>query len=172
MTENHEVEPFRYYLKPGYIFSTLEPAMVMTVVGTCVAVCLHDKRLKSGGMNHFFFPRAGRREKTTPQYGNVAVSALIKMMIQQGSRLEDMEAQIFGGGLRSLTDSSAVGRRNVKMAKRILKKRGIPVVSEDVGGIKGRRVIFHTRTNEAIIMKTHKIRRGDWYPFRARLAEV
>jgi chemotaxis protein CheD len=55
------------------------------------------------------------------------------------------------------------------MAKKILKKKGIPVVSEDVGGIKGRRLVYHTRTNEAIIMKTHRLRRGDYYPYRERV---
>jgi hypothetical protein len=36
--------------------------------------------------------------------------------------------------------------------------------------VKGRRLIFHTGTNEALVMKTHRIRRGDFYPYRLRLA--
>ncbi|MFH1135808.1 MAG: chemotaxis protein CheD [Pseudomonadota bacterium] len=120
-------------------------------------------------MNHYLYPKAGRGAKTTAQFGNVAVLALIRLMQSQGSRLEDMEAQIFGGGSRGLFDHSRVGRKNVKIARKILKKKGIPVVSEDVGGIKGRRVLFHTGTNEAIVMKTHRIRRGDWHPYRERI---
>ena len=133
------------------------------------AVCLFDRRLKYGGMNHFFFPKVSRRGKTTAQYGNVALIALIRIMIQEGSRLEDIEAQIFGGGRRFQGDRPDVGRQNVKLARKILKKKGIPVVSEDVGGIMGRRILFHTRTNETMVMKTKKIRRGDWAPFRQRL---
>jgi chemotaxis protein CheD len=170
MPGQKEIEPYKYHLEPGYIFASDEPALISTVVGTCVAVCIYDRRLKSGGMNHYFFPRAGRRDKTTAQFGNVAIQALIRMMIGLGSRIEDMEAQIFGGGSRLMNDSSCVGRKNLKIARKILKKRGIPVVSEDTGGIKGRRVIFHTGTNEAIVMKTHKIRRGDWHPYRGRLS--
>jgi chemotaxis protein CheD len=170
MPGSHEVEAFKYHLQPGFIFVSMDPALVSTVIGTCVAVCLHDRRLKSGGMNHYFFPKAGRRQKTTPKFGNVAIMALIRMMVRNGSRLEDLEAQIFGGGSRSMTDGSSMGRKNVNMARKILKKRGIPIVSEDVGGVKGRRVVFHTRTNEAIVMKTHRIRRGDWHPYRDRLA--
>jgi chemotaxis protein CheD len=170
MAATHEVEVYKYHLQPGYIFTTTEPALVSAVIGTCVAVCLYDRRLKTGGMNHFLFPKTGRREKTTAQFGNVAVSALIRLMISQGSRVGDMEAQLFGGGSRSLDDRTDVGRRNVKMARKILKKKGIPIVSEDVGGVKGRRVVFHTRTNEAIVMKTDKLRLGDWYPYRQRLA--
>lgn len=170
MTTTSEIEVYRYHLQPGYIFSSVEPSLVSAVVGTCVAICLHDRRLKSGGMNHFLFPKAGWRTKTTPQYGNVAVPALIRMMMSQGSRIEDMEAQIIGGASKGFGDPSGdVGRKNVKMARKILKKKGIPIVSEDTGGIKGRRVLFHTMTNEAIIMKTHKLRHGDFYPYRERL---
>ena len=168
MPETNQVEPFRYHLQPGYIFTTSDPSLVTAVVGTCVAVCLWDRRRKFGGVNHFLFPRAPRRGKTTAHYGNVAVPALIRMMIRQGSRLEDIEAQIFGGGCRDLSDRNNIGRQNVKVARRILKKKGIPVLSEDVGGVMGRRVVFHTRTNETIIMKTRKIRGGDWHPYRTR----
>ena len=170
MPGNREIEPYKYHLEPGYIFASAEPALISTVVGTCVAVCIHDRRLKAGGMNHYFYPKPGRGENTTAKFGNVAIHALIRMMIRLGSRIEDMEAQIFGGGSRLMDDSSSTGKKNLKIARKILKKRGIPVVSEDTGGIKGRRVIFHTGTNEAIVMKTHKIRRGDWHPYRGRLS--
>lgn len=169
MPGSWEVEEFRYHLQPGYIFTSTEPALISAVLGTCVAVCIWDRRLKTGGMNHFLFPRTGRRAKTTPQFGNVALTALIRMMLSQGSRIQDMEAQIFGGGRRSLNDSESVGVKNVKIARKLLKKNGIPVVSEDVGGIKGRRVLYHTGTNETIIMKTHRLRRGDFYPYGDRL---
>ena len=169
MRTNNEIEPYRYHLQPGYIFTSSEPALISTVVGTCVAVCVFDRRLGIGGMNHYLYPKAGRQAKTTPQYGNVAVPALIRMLVSQGGRVEDMEAQIIGGGARSMNDLTGLGNRNVKMARKILRKKGIPIVSEDVGGVKGRRVMYHTQTNETIIMKTHRLRRGDFHPYRARL---
>ncbi len=142
--------------------------MVSAVLGTCVAVCLHDRRLKIGGMNHFLYPKTSPFGRPTQQYATVSIPALIKMLQKQGSRLQDMEAQIFGGG-ELPGGGGNIGYKNVKMARKILKKSGIRVVSEDVGGLKGRRLIFHTGTNEALIMKTHRIRRGDYYPYRQRL---
>ena len=169
MTTN-AIEVYRYHLEAGSLFSCGEPAMVSTVLGTCVAVCLHDKRLKIGGMNHFLYPKNKAFTRPTAEYGNVAIPALIKMLQRHGSRLQDLEAQIFGGGdLPGLAGSSNMGYKNLKMARKILKKNGIKVVSEDVGGLKGRRLIFHTGTNEALIMKTHRLRRGDYYPYRQRL---
>ena len=169
MPGTNEVDVYRYHLQPGYIFTSLEPTLITTVVGSCVAVCLYDRRLGSGGMNHFLYAKPPRRGKNTPQFGKVALPALIRMMVSQGSRVEDMEAQLFGGASRNLSHPSSVARQNIKMARKILKKKGIPVVSEDIGGTKGRRVLFHTKTNEAIIMKTNKLRRGDFAPYRFRL---
>lgn len=168
MPESREIEVYKYFLKPGYIFTSPGPALISTVLGSCVAVTLFDKQNKCGGMNHFLFPNSGRRNKPTPQYGNVALAALIRMLLKQGSRIKDMEAQIFGGGKYSMRDKSDTGRKNVKMARKMISKKGIPIVSEDVGGFKGRRIVLHSATNEALVMRTDKIRRGDWSPYRLR----
>ena len=61
-------------------------------------------------------------------------------MQRQGSRLEDLEAQIFGGGDAPGVTGGDIGYKNIKIARKILKKSGIRVVSEDVGGLKGRRL--------------------------------
>jgi len=171
MTTSKALEVYRYHLEPGGLFTRGEPAMVSAVLGTCVAVCLHDRRLKIGGMNHFLYPKTKMFGPANPQYANVSIPTLINMLRRQGCRLEDLEAQIFGGGeAPGATSRDKTGYQNIQMARRLLKKSGIRVVSEDVGGLKGRRLIFHTGTNEALVMKTHRIRRGDFYPYRQRLA--
>ncbi|MDR3204749.1 MAG: chemotaxis protein CheD [Deltaproteobacteria bacterium] len=171
MTINHAVEVYRYHLTPGQIFSCGQQAMVSAVLGTCVAVCLHDRRLKIGGMNHFLYPSSGLFGKISNEYGDVSIKSLIAKLRRMGSRVEDLEAQIFGGGEVPGERWGSTGSKNVKMARKILKKHGIPIVSEDVGGLKGRRLIYHTGTNEALVMKTHRIRRGDYYPYRQRLGQ-
>ncbi|MDR1656003.1 MAG: chemotaxis protein CheD [Deltaproteobacteria bacterium] len=169
MSIDRAVEVYRYHLTPGNLFSSADQAMVSAVLGTCVAVCLHDRRLKIGGMNHYQHPKSGFFGLATNDYGDVAITALIYKLRRLGSRVEDLEAQIFGGGDIVGEKNGKTGIKNVKMARKILKKNGITIVSEDVGGTKGRRLIYHTGTNEAMVMKTHRIRRGDYYPYRQRL---
>lgn len=169
MTTSKAIEVYRYHLEPGGVFTCGEPAMVSAVLGSCVAVCLHDRRLKIGGMNHFLYPKTKMFTQPSSEYATESIPALINMMRRQGSRMEDIEAQIFGGGVVFGVPGGDIGDKNVKMARKLLKKSGIRVVSEDVGGLKGRRLIFHTGTNEALVMKTHRIRRGDYYPYRQRL---
>jgi chemotaxis protein CheD len=168
MTTNNAVDIYRYHLTPGHVLTCGQQAMISAVLGTCVAVCLHDRRLKIGGMNHFLYPKSGFFGSASNNYGDVAIPALIDKLRRMGSRPQDLEAQIFGGGDAG-RDRDGTGEKNVKIARKLLKKNGIAVVSEDVGGFKGRRLIFHTGTNETLVMKTHRIRRGDYYPYRERL---
>jgi chemotaxis protein CheD len=59
-----------------------------------------------------------------------------------------------------------VGLRNVSIAKQILKRQGVAVTSEDVGGTKGRKLVYNTETNEAVVLKVERLREEDWYPYR------
>ena len=51
------------------------------------------------------------------------------------------------------------------ISRKILAKQGIPVVSEDVGGRKGRKIVFNTQTNEIAVLKVGHLRKADWYPY-------
>ena len=154
-----------YFLKPGFIYVSAKPAMISTVVGSCIAVCVFDHKQKIGGMNHFQFPIIRSSKQATARYGNVAVSTLIDLMINAGSKSEHIEAQILGGAYHPEIVDKNIGRENVEVAKKMLTKKRIRIVSEDVGGEKGRKIIFNTNTNEIAVVKVDKVRQEDWYPY-------
>jgi chemotaxis protein CheD len=52
------------------------------------------------------------------------------------------------------------------MARKIFQQQGIMITSEDVGGGKGRKLIYNTGTNEAVVLKVDRLREEDWYPYR------
>ena len=54
-----------YFLKPGYILIASKPTVISTVLGSCVSVCLYDRKRGAGGMNHFQLPSIGKSEDTT-----------------------------------------------------------------------------------------------------------
>ena len=120
---------------------------------------------KVGGMNHFQFPLVEHRDKATARYGNVATRALIKMMVDAGSEPEHLEAQIFGGAYNKETSGEDIGRENIRIARAILRKSRIQLVSEDVGGERGRKIVFNTGSNEIAVLRVDKIRKGDWHPY-------
>jgi chemotaxis protein CheD len=156
------VKEIDYMLKPGYIYFSRQISIIRTVVGSCVAVCLWDKMLKFGGMNHFLYPVINEKSKATAQYGNVATTALVRLMHEAGSEMGNLVAQIFGGGYMESTGAKSLGDENILIAREILLRRGIKVASEDVGGTLGRKIVFDTSTGHVVVFKVHEIRKTDW----------
>jgi chemotaxis protein CheD len=121
-------------------------------------------------MNHFLYPVTRDRHKATAQYGNVATKALIRLFLEEGSQKETLEAQIFGGAQpeESTHEALEVSQQNIEIARHILSKNGILIVSEDVGGTKGRKVIYNTFANEVISVRVNRLRGSDWHPYEGR----
>ncbi len=124
-------------------------------------------QLKQGGMNLFQLPFTQDRQRATACYGNVAVLTLLRMLRGHGSRDKHLEAQIVGGAQAPHTGKSDVGRENCRVARTLLVKAGIPIISEDTGGRRGRKVVFRTDTGELMVIKVTHLRKGDWYPYAA-----
>ncbi len=155
----------QYFLTAGYIYVPSKPTMISLVVGSCVAVCIFDKKRRSGGINQFFYPYTNDPEQATSRYGNVATLALVNMMLEGGSQSKNLEAQLFGGAYNAKVSSKDIGRDNIRIAKRVLTRKRIKVVSEDVGGVKGRKIVFNSHSNEIAVMHVDRLREGDWYPY-------
>jgi chemotaxis protein CheD len=140
--------PVNYFLEPGYIYLAEKPTAISTVLGSSVAICLYDKKRKIGGINHYRYPFTRDPENSTAYYGNVSIITLIRMLCEDGSKQKHLKAQIFGGAHNSKISSRNIGVENIRMAKKILCNRKIPLISEDVGGQVGRKVVFRTDINE------------------------
>ncbi|WP_022668037.1 chemotaxis protein CheD [Desulfospira joergensenii] len=164
-THSEKPVPLDYFLKPGYIYLPEKPTVISTVLGSSVSVSLFDRSMKSGGMSHFLFPFSKHPEKTTALYGNIAVATLVRMMLENGSNRSDLEAQIFGGAYNPNLCDRDIGRDNLRTARNILKRKGVKIVSQDVGGERGRKIVFNTQTCEIITLKVDRLRDSDWYPY-------
>jgi chemotaxis protein CheD len=154
-------DEYQHLLERGCIYVSTGEGAVQTVLGSCVSVCLWDSEVRCGGINHFVYPQTSQKENATPKYGNVATMALIKLMCEEGCRTDSLSAHIIGGGHPDgATDST--GMRNVDVARKILKEKGITILSEDVGGSVGRKVVFDLSTGHIAVLKVHKVRSEDW----------
>lgn len=151
-----------YYLEPGHICCSPVQPTLHTVVGSCVSVCLWDRVLKYGAMNHFLYPATNDPNQATPVYGNVATAELVRMMVESGSKKKDLVAQILGGACPDPNRDHYIGLENVRIARQVLERKGVAIVSEDTGGIMGRKVVFDTRTGHVMTLKVHRIREEDW----------
>jgi chemotaxis protein CheD len=143
----------RVYLYPGGIWVSDAPALITTVLGSCVAVCLWSDTL--AGINHFILPRGG--SSPSPRYGNHALSILLERLIGRGAAKDDLYAAVFGGasvlGNGDSNGEPSLGRRNVIEAREFLARHDIPVIREDVGGHEGRKLTFHSVDGTTIVRK-------------------
>jgi chemotaxis protein CheD len=156
-----------YFLNSGYIYVPLTPTLISTVLGSCVAVCVWDRKREYGGMNHFLYPSTQNPKEATAKFGNVATKTLIRLFLDEGSKRENLEAQIFGGANppKAAPDFRKISRDNIAVARSILHKSRIPIISEDVGGERGRKLVFNSLTGEIIIIRAERLRESDWYPY-------
>ena len=155
--------PTQFFLKPGYAMANNEASVFRAVLGNCVAVTFFDRNQRFGGMNQFVFPKTDCREDMTAQYGNVGIRALFKMLLDMGAKRNTLVAQIIGGAECRGWNDEGLGSQNIRLARAVLAQLGVPVVSEDVGGLMGRKVIFHSGTNEMAIFKVDSLRNADWF---------
>ncbi len=145
-----------FFLHPGRVFTSAEPCTVRTILGSCVAVCMWDSVLGVGGVNHFVLPYSVENGQSSPRFGNVAVQRLIKDLLALGCAKRNLQAKVFGGAcvLGAFRDgASQLGMKNVQMALNILAEEKIPVIAEDVGGQRGRKVIFQTHDGAAWVRR-------------------
>jgi chemotaxis protein CheD len=142
----------RVFLLPGQLHASKDPAQIVTILGSCVAVCLWDRNLKIGGMNHFLLPELREGTNGTSRFGDIATRTLLEMLMGLGSRKRDIAAKVFGGAsLFRNQDSTkeSLGDKNVAAAMRMMKNANIEVIAKDIGGDKGRKLIFNTDDGEA-----------------------
>ncbi len=142
-------ERLAVFLHPGRIYVSPAPSTVRMILGSCVAVCLWDPRQGVGGANHFLLPYHGQDD---PRFGNVAMERLMEKLLVLGCSPRSLRAKLFGGScvLEALQNNAThLGAKNVSVARSILAQEGIPIQAEDVGGQRGRKVIFRTDDGSA-----------------------
>jgi chemotaxis protein CheD len=124
------------------------PEMMMTVLGSCVTVCLTDIDSETAGINHFMLPGISNSGtgpepsdalNASARYGVNAMELLINKMMMLGAARGRLQAWIFGGAsvLSGMTD---IGKGNVDFALRYLKAEKISIAAQNTGGILPRKI--------------------------------
>jgi chemotaxis receptor (MCP) glutamine deamidase CheD/CheY-like chemotaxis protein len=149
--------PEKIFLLPGEMAYQREQTDISTLLGSCVAVTLYDRKRSWGGLNHYMVPdQIGSLPEG--KVAGSAINALMRMAKMAGSAATDLDARIIGGAAvigTSATGSASVlgdiGGRNVEIARKILHELGIRVVQEEVGGTRGRRINMNSTSGQVTI---------------------
>lgn len=134
------------YVMPGEVRASAEPVRFLTILGSCVAICLHDPVTGIGGINHFLLPGEAPASNRDPlRWGRESIDRLFAEVMALGVDMRSLQAKLFGGAQitqRHVAGSFRIGERNVEYALAELGRRGITVVSRSVGGEAGRKIMF------------------------------
>lgn len=147
---------------PGEYYVTQADKLIVTVLGSCVAVCLRDKYTGVGGMNHFLLPNDGSHETglltESARYGVYAMELLINHLLKLGATRNRFEAKVFGGGnvLRGMTINN-VGQRNAEFVLDYLSNESIPVMAKDLLDDYPRKVYFFPDTGQVMVKKLKSV---------------
>lgn len=141
------------YLYPGELIATSDPSVISTVLGSCVSVCLLDPVTRSGGANHFLLPYLTRGDGSSSRFGRTAMEMLYTRMLSLGCQKRNLTARMFGGAAQfeGSRDRVSIGQQNVQVATRFLEDEGIPILAREVGGSRGRKLVFHTETGDIFV---------------------
>ncbi len=146
---------------PGEYYVTQENELITTVLGSCVSACIRDKESGIGGMNHFMLPQTtfGHLKKGSEEiiglasrYGNFAMEHLINTILSNGGKRKNLEVKVFGGGkiIPTLTD---VGMKNIDFVLGYINEEGLKLLSQDLGDIYPRKIIFFPKTGRVSMKK-------------------
>src|SRR5438132_1489223 len=108
----------------GGVYASERPTIIKTLLGSCVAVCLHDPERAVGGMNHFMLPRGDGDDAEAGRFGVHAMDLLIGAIMKAGGDRRRLVAKVFGGAnVLELSGSVVdVPRRNIDFARPFLEE--------------------------------------------------
>lgn len=139
------------------------PCTVLTIgLGSCVGICLYDRRRKIAGLAHIMLPDSSkvRNNSSVFKFADTAIPLAIEEMVKQGAFKANLVAKIAGGAqmFKSASNSfqSDIGSRNIAAVEEALKKSGIFIIEKDVGGNDGRTMIVNSQTGLVTIKSRGK----------------
>lgn len=135
-------------------------------LGSCVAIVLYDASTQTAGLAHILLPNESysRDRSRASKFADAAVPHLVTEMRRAGAR-GTLTAKLVGGasmfGSLLTTTGVNMGSRNIASARDALRRAGIIIVAEDVGGDFGRTVAVSvadgTVTVRSMEKGTHEI---------------
>jgi len=132
------------------------PTLAHTVLGSCVSVTFYVPARGLSGIFHALLPKATEYrlhvpEATPYKFVDTAIASIVQRLLRRGAALTEIECKVFGGSSALFAAERSVGRRNVETAFAVLDSLGLRVAASNVGGERGRKIVFASGTGEIFV---------------------
>jgi chemotaxis protein CheD len=158
--DNNEDDLPEVYLQPGDFYLARRPAVLKTLLGSCVGVTFWSPRLRIGALCHGILPRCppGLDENEGFRYVDFAIRELVNRLEGCGASRVAIQIKVFGGAdvlpVGSMNSQKmTVGSQNWRMALEVIENEGMKVIASDLGGTAGRTIHFNTGTGEVFLRR-------------------
>jgi chemotaxis protein CheD len=105
-------------------------------IGSCVAIAAYDTTKHIGALAHVMLPGRAPVKKAVKKtkYAADAIDAIVNRMSNLGSKIEDIETALVGGGNILDRKDDTICDANIESALKLLGEKGLKVRAQAVGG--------------------------------------
>lgn len=156
-------------LLPGEMFLAREPAMIRTILGSCVSATFWSRRLGVGALCHCQLPKCpksadgrfnGVARASGHRYVDFTIHDLARQFDELGAVRSEVQIKLFGGAdvlVVSNPMKATVGRLNCEAAIDAVAAEGLRVTASSLGGTSGLNIKFNTRTGEVLLRRLSRV---------------
>lgn len=120
--------------------------LITYALGSCIGLCFHDPMTHVGALLHVMLPLNMETGRKNPlKYADTGIRETLKQMEAQGANRSRITAKIAGGAKMFEENGGSlgsIGQRNIESVRMVLRKEGIRLLKEDVGGSVARTLLF------------------------------
>jgi chemotaxis protein CheD len=136
----------------GQIAVGRAPDRMKAILGSCIGLVLYHARLQTAAMAHIVLPDSAGRPGAAGKFADTAIPEMLRLLRELETPSHGLTAKLAGGGnMFGSTGPLQIGDANAEAVARVLKSIGIVSVSREVGGTKGRRVVFDCASGEMTV---------------------
>lgn len=158
-----EREVSEIYLHPGESYLARKPAIIRTILGSCVGVTFWSETLGVGALTHSQLPKGPKAASvnvslaTCHRYVDSSIRDVARQFDTLGAVRAEMQVKLFGGADVLVVSEAAVrpsvGKLNCDAALAVLLAEGFHVTASSLGGTSGLKLRFDTRTGEVQVRR-------------------
>ena len=161
------------FLRPGEFFFGETPTLVTTVLGSCISVTMYVPALGIGSICHGLLPTCKGRKQRQCNCGDrcpegfrfveCSIWRMLEEYMQRGISPKGLQVKLFGGAdmfpaSEPQRCGKTIGHQNISVALEVIEGEGLVLAAADVGGSRGRKIMFNTATGEVLLKRLNSER--------------
>ena len=129
--------------------------LITYALGSCIGLCFHDPMTHVGALLHVMLPLNLETGRKNPlKYADTGIRETLRQMEAMGASRKRITVKIAGGAkMFEVTGGNLgnIGQRNIESVHTVLRKEGIRLLAEDVGGTVARTLLFDVGSGQGCI---------------------